>query len=147
LAEKCFCDEIERNVCKILTNPASQGRKGGYQKYGFWASPDPAITTNILFWAKYHVPRRKYHVPRTFKTTLLSNNLYKVLACGALVRDPWTMSMMRMTVKTSFMLCQKKGKHFGLREGKESRRCSGQQEERGNQATSGQSGDRFKTII
>ena len=71
MAEKCFCDEIECNFCKILTIPASQGQKGGYQKNSFWASPDPSITSNILFGAKYHVPR-------TFKTTLLSNNLYRV---------------------------------------------------------------------
>ena len=83
MAEKCFCGKLERNFCKILTIPASQGQKGGYQKNGFWVSPDPSITSNILFGAKYFEPHRKYHVPRTFKITLLSNSLYRVIALSA----------------------------------------------------------------
>ena len=85
MAEKCFCDKLERNFCKILTIPASQGQKGGYQKNGFWASPDPSITSNILFWAKYRRPLRKYREPLAFKTTLFSNNLYRVIGQSAVV--------------------------------------------------------------
>ena len=85
MAEKCFCDKLERNFCKILTIPASQGQKGGYQKNGFWASPDPSITSNILFWAKYRRPLRKYREPLAFKTTLFSNNLYRVIGQSAVL--------------------------------------------------------------
>ena len=100
MAEKCFCDKLERNFCKILTIPASQGQKGGYQKNGFWASPDPSITSNILFWAKYRRPLRKYREPLAFKTTLFSNNLYRVigqsavLGCGQVqLLAPWAVHL------------------------------------------------------
>ena len=97
MAGKCFCEEIERNVCKIPTIPALQGQKGGYQKTDFWASPDPAITSNILFWAKYRQPLRKYGEPLAFKTTLFSNNLYRVIGQSAVLKRIMKMGRIRIT--------------------------------------------------